>query len=546
MAFDGFFTRKVVAELNSELQFGRINKINNISSSELIFTIRKNSTKKLLISINPQSSRIHLTNNSYENPKSPSNFCTVLRKYLSNGFIVNFEQINNDRVIFLHIKNSDELGYEKNYVLIIELMGKHSNVILTDSDFAIIEAIKNSYDIEYSRATIANAQYKLPPTKEKLNPFACSFENIEVDNTNKKFLLDTFYGTSSLVNNYFKHNIASFEQFITNFDEISTPLIFTVNKKKDFYFFAQDNFTEKTEFQTYSELLDFYYLDSYKNDSNKNNNKKLYTFIKNKISRLHNKINILTKEIAVAESDTESQLKGQLLLANNYLFQKFTPKEVTLQNFYSENLEDITIALDENLSIEQNAENYFNLNKKNKRTVENLLQQIDLAAQEINYFEMIEVQLENAETTDVEEITEELVNNGYLKVKVSKKNKKPKYTVINYNGTAIYVGKNNIQNDAITNKLAKRGYLWFHAKDIPGSHVVIFSDNPTESEMKIAANLAAFYSKFKNEQYVNVDYTLIKYVKKIAGAKPGMVTYTNQTTLKIVIDKHLINSLLQN
>ena len=219
-----------------------------------------------------------------------------------------------------------------------------------------------------------------------------------------------------------------------------------------------------------------------------------------------------------------------------------------MQNFYSENLEDISIELDPNISIEKNSEKYFELYKKNKRTIENLYEQIDITKKDISYFETLSFQIENAGKTDLLEIKEELINSGYLKKDKNKKNTKKKnnYLIIKYNDIDIYVGKNNIQNDTITNKLARRDYLWFHAKDIPGSHVVIFDYNPDEETKRVASMLAGYFSKFKNENYVSVDSTLIKNVKKISGAKPGMVTYTDQKTVKQKIDKIFINELLVN
>lgn len=543
MAFDGFFTRKMINELNKELEFGRINKINNISTTDFILSIRKNSNKKLLISINPQSSRIHITTHNYENPKTPSNFCTVLRKYLSNGFISSFEQINNDRIVKINIKNRDDLGYEKNYQLILELMGRHSNIILTDDKQTIIEAIKNSYDIEYSRHTIAGTEYKLPPTKEKYNPFVKLVDNY--DSRDKKFYLNNYYGVSTLLNEYFcNYSNIEFNNFINNFDKYNCSTLLE-DTKRDFYFFDifQKNNKTKT-FDNLSSLLDYFYLDSFQNDNNKNSNKHLYAFLKTKIARLTKKITILEEEISKAKQNNDNQLKGELLLANNYLFKHNVPTEVKLQNYYSENWDDIYIKLDENITIEQNAENYFNKHKKNKRTVENLTEQISITKKEIVYFETIETQLENAEVSDIDEILEELASFGYYKQKINKKNKRAKFTIINIDGTAIYIGKNNIQNDSITNKLAKRNYYWFHAKDVPGSHVVIFSDNPTKKQIEIANNLAAYYSKLKNENTVAVDNTLVKHVKKIPGAKPGMVTYTNQTTTKVKIDRELLKEFL--
>ena len=551
MAFDGFFVRKLVEEFNRSILYSRINKINNLSNDEFIFSIRKGKNLKLYVSANSSASRIQLTNNSYENPQTPSNFCSVLRKYLMGGIIEEINQINNDRIIKFKIKNFDELGYEKYYFLITELMGKHSNIILTNSDNIIIESLKNSYSLEFSRSTISNMEYVLPPTVKKYNPFNFSeYSDLKCDKNDKKFLIKNFYGVSSVLNNYFltkeENVLESFKEFCSNFSLYNEPTLLKNGNKNDFYYFEIISNKDNIKFDSLSRLLDFYYMDIQKESSNKNTEKELFNFIKNKLSRLNKKLKILNKELLETKEKDDFKLKGQLLISNIYLFKNNIPEVVTLQNFYSENLEDISIELDLNISIEKNSEKYFELYKKNKRTIENLYEQIDITKKDISYFETLSFQIENAGKTDLLEIKEELINSGYLKKDKNKKSTKKKnnYLIIKYNGIDIYVGKNNIQNDTITNKLARRDYLWFHAKDIPGSHVVIFDNNPDEETKRVASMLAGYFSKFKNENYVSVDSTLIKNVKKISGAKPGMVTYTDQKTVKQKIDKIFINDLL--
>ena len=551
MAFDGFFIRKLVGEIEENILGAHINKINNISTDEFVLTIRKRKNFKLLLSASSSSSRFQLTKNTYENPNTPSNFCTVLRKYLIGGIIQNIEQINNDRIIMFKIKNFDELGYEKYYYLITELMGKHSNIILTDENKVIIESLKNSYSIDYKRSTIANMNYILPPTESKHNPFDFdSYKNLTFDYSDKRFLMKNFYGVSALLNNYFVSRQTEYEKefksFCCNLGVYYSPILLEKNGKKDFYFFDVNNDETNIVFTSLCDLLDFYYLDIAKSNINKSTDKRLFDFIKTKLNRLNKKLEILNKELIEAESKEDYKLKGQLLISNIYMFKKSVPEVATLQNFYSEDLSDIEIELDPNLTIEKNSEKYFDLYKKNKRTIENLIEQIEISKQDLGYFETIKFQIENADKTDIAEIKEELIANGILKekIRVNKKKNKSNYFVINHNGTDIYVGKNNLQNDAITNKLARRDYLWFHAKDIPGSHVVIFDNNPSEETIEVASMLAAYYSKFKNEEYVNVDRTLIKNVKKISGAKPGLVTYTGQKTVKQKIDKDLIGELL--
>ena len=429
-------------------------------------------------------------------------------------------------------------------------MGKHSHIILTNEDNIILESLKNRYSLEYKRSTISNMEYTLPPTAEKINPFDFSrYSDIEFSIDDKKFLMKSFYGVSALLNNYFEKNSHedlknSFISFCKEFDNYFKPVLLEENNKKDFYFFGVKEYSK--DFESLSQLLDYYYMDRARESINKNTDKKLFNFVNSKINRLNKKIDILKNELEQDNKRDYYKFKVQLLISNIYLFKKEIPEIVTLQNFYSEDLSDIEIELDPNLTIEKNSEKYFDLYKKNKRTIENLIEQIEISKQDLGYFETIKFQIENADKTDIAEIKEELIANGILKekIKVNKKKNKSNYFVINHNGTSIYVGKNNLQNDAITNKLARRDYLWFHAKDIPGSHVVIFDNNPSEETIEIASMLAAYYSKFKNEEYVNVDRTLIKNVKKISGAKPGLVTYTGQKTVKQKIDKDLIGELL--
>lgn len=547
MALDGFFLKKLLEELNLELQNGKINKINNISNNDIILTIRNRTNKKLIISTHPQNFRLHITEKNYENPYKPSNFCTVLRKYILNGTISEFKQINNDRISFIKIKNKDELGYPKEYTLIIELMGKHSNIILTDGNMKILEALKNEYSIEFSRYTISNSTYTLPPTEKKINPF--EIENYKLPNEHKdlKYFSKNFYGFSLLLNNYLINNNILLNNFIDELAKQDTPILFIFdNNKRDFYFFdIYKEYLKKIEFNSYSNLLDFYYADYHLVNINKEKNKFLYDFIKNKLNRLTKKLITLNNEIEEIKKDDGNLIKGQLLIANNYLFKKNIPEKVSLQNFYSEKLEFIEIPLNTNISIEQNAENYFNKNKKNKRTIVNLEEQIKITKNEIDYFDNVKIQIENADISDIDEIISELEKYKYIKSKKSIKIKKNNYHTITHNNQTIYIGKNNTQNDNITNKLAKKDYLWFHIKDMPGSHVVIFNNNPEYETILLAATLAAYYSKAKNEKYALVDYTQIKYVKKIPNSKLGMVSYTNNKTIKVNIDKMLISKYIK-
>ena len=320
MAFDGFFIRKMVKELEENILNGRINKINNLSTDEFIFSVRKGKNLKLFLSANSSASRIQLTNNSFENPSTPSNFCSVLRKYLTGGIILEINQVNNDRIVIFKIKNFDDLGYEKYYYLISELMGKHSNIILTNEDNIILESLKNSYSLEYKRSTISNMQYTLPPTVKKINPFEYNdYTNIDFTQDNKKFLMKNFYGVSALLNNYFEKISAedlknSFISFCKEFEKYYKPVIIEENDKKDFYFFDVKDYSK--DFESLSQLLDYYYMDIIRESINKNTDRKLFNFINSKINRLNKKINILESELEQANKRDDYKLKGQLLISN--------------------------------------------------------------------------------------------------------------------------------------------------------------------------------------------------------------------------------------
>ena len=480
-----------------------------------------------------------------------NSYCIIFTNETENEAVFENLRVNGFSEVNLEIKGevSKEIKKLEEEKKILE----DDNIILTDENKVIIESLKNSYSIDYKRSTIANMNYILPPTESKYNPFDFdSYKNLEFNYSDKRFLMKNFYGVSALLNNYFVSRQTEYEKefksFCCNLGVYYSPILLEKNGKKDFYFFDVNNDETNIVFTSLCDLLDFYYLDIAKSNINKSTDKRLFDFIKTKLNRLNKKLEILNKELIEAESKEDYKLKGQLLISNIYMLKKSVPEVATLQNFYSEELEDIKIELDPNLTIEKNSERYFNLYKKNKRTIENLYEQIKITEEDIVYFETLQFQVENADKSDLIEIKEELINSGLLKEKVSnlKKKNKNNYFVINYNGIDIYVGKNNIQNDAITNKLARRDYLWFHTKDIPGSHVVIFNNNPDEKTKEVAAMLAGYFSKFKNEDRVDVDMTLIKNVKKISGAKPGMVTYTGQKTIKQKIDKMFINELINN
>ncbi|WP_406687294.1 NFACT family protein [Rossellomorea vietnamensis] len=565
MSFDGLFTRNMTKELNENLLHGRINKIHQPYKNEIILVIRANGKNhKVLLSAHPSYSRVQLTAENYDNPSVPPMFCMLLRKHLEGSIIEGISQIELDRMIVFEVKGRNEIGDISYKQLIVEIMGRHSNIILVDKERnMILDSIKHiSPSMNTHRTVLPGHTYVLPPQQDKIDPLeaetvdvlrALDFNSGKLDNQ----IVQSFAGISPLYAKEVVHRAgigsgaAIAESFLSliahakNFD--IAPTLITADKETFYWMDLQHLGGEKQTFPSLSELLDRFFYQKASRDRVKQQGNDLERFIRNERDKNINKITKLERTLDDAQQADRYQLLGELLTSNLYAVERGMT-EVSVVNYYDENGESITIPLNPQKSPSDNAQNYFSRYQKAKNAIKIVHEQIEKAQEEIVYLEQLLQQLESASTKDVEEIREELEEEGYLKVRKQTKKKKANMKPVleqytSTDGTKILVGKNNKQNDYLTNRVAGRDEVWLHTKDIPGSHVVIKSSNPTDETIKEAANIAAYFSKARESSSVPVDFTEVKQVKKPKGAKPGFVIYEGQQTVYVTPDLDLVRSL---
>lgn len=565
MPFDGFFTRAIVSELTSLLVGGRISKIHQPFKNEIVMIVRAaRKNYKLLISAHPSYARMQVTEDTFENPQEPPMFCMILRKHLEGAIIEDISQVEMDRIIILKIKGRDELGDIRYKKLIIEIMGRHSNIILVDEETEmILDSVKhiptalNSY-----RTILPGAQYILPPAQNKQNPLAATEEDLlrTIDfNAGKldKQIVESFSGVSPLLAKeiVYQAGLANREtvpkSFLTMMTKLEAhqyqPSITATNQKEEFYLFPVTSLAgEVKQFATLSEMLDRFYFGKADRDRVRQQAHDLERLMKNEREKNEGKLRKLEQTLAEAENADQHQLLGELLTANLHQVQRGM-KEITVPNYYDEHYQDITIPLDARKTPSENAQMYFTKYQKAKNAVQVVKEQIEKTKREMDYFDGLIQQLDSASPRDLEEIREELGEEGYLRSqKKNRKKSNTKPAIERYqasDGTDIFVGKNNKQNDYLTNKIAARDEIWLHTKDIPGSHVVIRSKNPEEATILEAAMLAAYFSKAKNSASVPVDYTKVRHVKKPNGAKPGFVIYDNQQTVYVTPNEDQVRKM---
>jgi predicted ribosome quality control (RQC) complex YloA/Tae2 family protein len=562
MSFDGLFTRMMTKELAEALAGGRIGKIYQPSKNEVLLIVRsKGKNVKLLLSAHPVYARIQLTEEEYVHPKEPPMFCMVLRKHLEGAVIEKIEQRGLDRVVLIHIKGRNEIGDPVRKQLIIELMGKHSNIVLTDGESGtIIDSIKHvSHAVNRYRAVLPGQSYRFPPEQDKTDPLACSETDIvsQIDFNAGKIdaqLVSRFLGISPLFAKEVVH-LAGLpnretvpKAFLSLTDKIKRgdirPALMKREDKEFFYLFPLEHVGgERVYFKTLSELLDRYYFEKAERDRVKQIAGDLERFIKKEFEKNERKREKLQREWKESEKSGEYQLYGELLTANLHLAEKGM-KEITVTNYYTG--KPLTIPLDADKSPSENAQAYFRKYQKAKNAREAVKTQLEQTEKELEYLSLLHEQIRMASAKDLDEIKEELAEQGYLKEKAGRKEKPGKKAApapeqfLASDGTPILVGKNNKQNEYLTMRLARKEEVWLHAKNVPGSHVVIRSSEPSEETLLEAAHLAAYYSKARNSGNVDVDYTKVKYVRKPTGAKPGFVIYDHQKTVRVTPDTDLV------
>lgn len=583
MAFDGIMLSSVIAELKSKILGGRIDRIYQPEKDEIHIYIRSNRKNYiLLLTANSSYPRIHLTKYTKVNPETPPMFCMVLRKHLVNARIVDIKQPRFDRICHIHVESIDELGDLSVKTLAIEVMGRHSNIILFDNDEKIIDSIKRIPDtVSRVRQVLPGENYTLPPGKEKQNPLLEDGSNLKQLLTQVRVdqfprtILNNFMGISKVSANEIVHRglkdqnkkysfpeqvdmtCAAFIDFFNNVKEHSfQPVLLEDEFGQPIdilpFIYMQFSLELQKSYKSPSEAVDLYYLERDKINRIRQRSSDLYKILKRHLEHNENKLAIQKQELNRAKGAKRYQLWGELITANIYQIPEGI-SEVTLLNYYDPDGSSETIPLDPSKTPAQNAEKYFKKYTKLKNAFRQLSKQVVETADEVKY---IEGQIENlnncTEELEIDEIRDELISAGYLKrphKKARKKRSKRVYSkphhYISSDGHDIYVGKNNTQNDYLTLRMANDDDIWMHVKTIPGSHVIIRSQGKEvpSTTLEEGAMLAAYYSKGKHSSNVEVDYCLKRHVRKPSGAKPGMVIYDNHSTLYVTPEFQLIKEL---
>lgn len=547
MSFDGFFLHHLTNELQEQIEKGRIQKVNQPFDHELVLTIRNNRRNyKLLLSAHPVFGRIQTTEANFQNPQNPNTFTMIMRKYLQGAVIETIQQIENDRILEIIVSNKNEIGDHIKATLVVEIMGKHSNIILIDkNEHKIIESIKHvGFSQNSYRTILPGSTYIAPPKTKAINPFDISdqtlFELLQTNDLSPKNLQQLFQGlgrdTALELSHCLKDNkLNDFRQFF------SREYYPSLTEKS----FSAVQFSSSHEtFQSLGQLLDYYYQEKAEKDRIAQQASDLIHRVQSELEKNIKKLAKQQDELLATENAEEFRQKGELL--TTYLSMVPNNQDVVvLDNYYTN--QTIEISLDRALTPNQNAQRYFKKYQKLKEAVKHLKGIISDTENTITYLESVETSLNHASMEDINDIREELVETGVIKRRAhdkQHKRKKPEQYLASDGKTIIMVGRNNLQNDELTFKMARKGELWFHAKDIPGSHVLIRDNlNPSDEVKTDAAELAAYYSKARLSNLVQVDMIEAKKLNKPSGTKPGFVTYTGQKTLRVTPTQGKIDSL---
>ena len=580
MSLDGISMHPLAIELDRAVAGGRIDRINQPSKQSIVMSLRLPGKNVLLhITINPQNPAMHLIDKAPENPPEPPMFCMVLRKHLETGRIASVRQYGLDRLLMLDIDFLSTGGKIITKTLVVELMGKYSNIILVQ-DGIIIDALRKvGTNSSRVRTVLPGDEYALPPQQDKLNLLETPVSEViaaikaKCDMKLSKAILDTCLGfgpvtakeaaygaglpASMTVSQLNDGDFASLENSLCEITDsfrepcgTATIVIDKNNKPLATASFPLHYFTEETAltFPTISEMLSraSSLTGSYQ-IPDKDRFKKL---MKNELNRAENKVQKLRDDIAAADNAEEYRIKADNLMTYQYQFQDRVDAEVTVPNIYSETGKSITIRMDQRLSVVENVQAYYKKYDKLKRGKELLEQQLQHCLDDIQYMSSIEASLESStRLAEINDIKAELIASGILREKPKKhaaeKQSQPfKFTAPD--GTQILVGKNNYQNDRLTFKTANPGDIWLHTQNIPGSHVILRcdGDEPAEDTLLLASYLAVHFSKAQGSSKVPVDYTRARFVKKPSGAKPGFVIFTNQTTLYVTPEAEVLQPVL--
>lgn len=581
MALDGIFLNAIKTEIEGRVLEARVDKIYQPSREEIMILLRyRGGSARLLMSASANSPRVHFTTIQLENPKSPPMFCMLLRKHLSAAKLVRVRQLGRDRVLFLDFETVNELGDFVTVTIAVEIMGRHSNLILINQEGRIIDAVKRITDEMSSvRPILPGMIYELPPAQDKLDLFTASQEEILTrlkQSRNQEFskaIMQVFQGVSPILAREIAHfatggvellkNDVSDFRFRRMFEFLERikqnaqtggycfTTVLEQGKPKDFSLVDLEqygSFLEKRHYETASLLLDYFYSERDRVERMKQRSHDLLKLLVNADERIGRKLLIQKQELADSKNREHYKVCGDLIHANLYALKK-GDRYADLQNFYEEDCPQIRVLLDEALTPSQNAQKYYHEYRKAKTAEEKLQKLIAEGEQERLYLDSIlDALTRTTGESELLEIREELAEQGYLRSYRNKNKMLKAQPPIQYrssDGFTIFCGRNNKQNDRLTLKTAHNYDMWLHTQKIAGSHVIIVAEGKKIPDRTIeeAATIAAYHSQARNSSQVPVDYTLIKNVKKPNGAKPGMVIFADYKTAYVTPNPELAEKL---
>lgn len=563
MSFDGLFTHAMVRELNETLAGGRIMKIHQPYPNEIFLVIRNNRTNyPVLLSAHPSFARAQISRIKYANPQTAPNFAMMLRKHLEGAQLLRVEQVANDRMIKFTTSGRNELGDEEKTSLILEMMGRHSNLFLIDEPTQrILDLIKHvPADQNRVRTLMPGGTYVMPPKQDVINPYESldGLANLILDNPDvndlAKGIQTTFQGfardSAQELAAVLQQSGDAMKLAQNWFDRFDQPEPRLISTEKGVNFTPFEWLTVQGNVLTYptlSEMLDAYFAEKSERDRVQQQAAIVLRVVRNELKKNKTKIKKQQAELDAADNADEFKVKGELLTTYMHQVERGMT-EIELPNYYDDN-KPLKIALSNQIGPSQNAQKYFTKYNKLKTSVKYLNEQIAMAQEEVDYFENLLAQIDIASPKDIEEIRQELIQEGYMRVQ-SKKKQKPQVSqpekFYATDGTLIEVGKNNLQNERLSMKTAAKSDIWLHTKDIPGSHVIIHDANPSDDTLLEGAMLAAYFSKARDSANVPVDYLPVRRLRKPNGSKPGIVIFEGQTTMAVTPDFALVQRLRQN
>lgn len=581
MPLDGITINLLKQELSQYIIGSRIEKIHQPSKDELVFhLLSREGAYRLLVSASANSPRLHLTANAPENPAVPPMLCMLLRKHLTGAVITDIRQLSLDRVIFIDLAGTNEIGDAVTFTLCVEIMAKHSNIILINSDGTIVDSVKRIDFTQSSvRQILPTLKYEFPPRQNKLNLIENDVEFIvnEIKSRKGKYLssaiLDAVEGFSPLISREIasvvcgsdisademndihteklKSNLVQIKNILSNGNATPTMLMRENVKPFDFTFIdiTQYGFAvTPKQFESFSQLLDDFYYEKDRYERTRQRSLSLIKLLNSASARAARKLQSRQAELEACADKDALRINAELILANQYRLEKGS-LFYDLENFYNNN-ETVRINADPALSPSANAQKYFKEYRKAKTAEKMLGELIEQSEQELAYLESVIDSVNRADGfTELAEIRNELYEQGYLKRAKNDKSKKskplPPLEYVSDDGYTILVGRNNVQNDLLTFKTAAKDDSWFHTQKIPGSHVVVIGNGDIipERTCRQAAALAAYHSGGRESSQVAVDYTEIRSLKKPVGAKPGKVIYHTYNTMWVTPDRELCERL---